>query len=220
MRTTMLACLLMTAIWIPGRASACDSLCTEQRAAPERRHAWGTFFGQTGFALAAGVAVPVLDSTGWNGSRSETGVVVLLPVLTGLGSVMGLVAEEGRWDPALGWALAGTWPGATLGVTLGVASALAAAPGDTDALHAGIAGGAAAGVLLGALAWYAEHADGGRPGALTGGFWSGYFTGLLVGLGAYAMGDGVAADVAPLAASAVGAIFGVLVAELLRTASG
>lgn len=219
MRTTILACLLMTAIAIPGRASPCDSLCAEHRAAAARRHGWGTFFSQAGFALASSVVVPLLDSAGWEGSRDEAGVVVLLPLLTGLGAALGFVADEGRWDPGLGWALAGTWPGATLGVTLGIAGALAAAPGDPDALHAGIAGGAAAGVLLGALAWYAEHTDRGRPGALTGGFWSGYLTGLLVGLGAHAMGDGVVADIAPLAASATGAILGVLVAELLRTAS-
>lgn len=215
MRATFLACLLMTTIAIPTRALACDAECTEASA---RRHAWGTFFTQAGFALAAGIAVPVIASTGWNAGRDETAVIQLGPALSGAGMGLGLLAEEGRWDAGVGWALAGTWPGAVLGASVGVASALLAAPDDRDALYAGAGIGAAAGALTGALAWYAEHADGGRPGALTGGFYAGYFTGLFAGLTAYAMGDGPEATVAPLLASATGAVLGVVIAELLRSA--
>ncbi len=219
----MLACLLLVSVAAPSAALACDDdeRCEEEmsrRARASRRHAWGTFFAQTGFALATSAALPALDAVGWDPSRDEVAVTILIPVLTGGGAALGYLAEEERWDAGLGWALAGTWPGAILGASAGVAGALLAEPGDRDALLTGLGVGAAAGALTGALAWYLEHAGGGRPGVLTTGFYGGYFTGLLAGLGALAMGDGVEAQVAPLLASATGALFGVLVAELFSSA--
>ncbi len=215
MRTTaaLLATLLLTAA---GPACACDDTdasCTQTQH-ELRRHGWGTFFGEAGFALGAAIAVPVLDDAGWDASRDETAIGILPPVLSGLGSALGLVAEEGAWDVGWGWALAGTWPGAILGANVGILSALGAH--DRDAMAAALGIGVASGALLGALATYAELASGGRPGALTGGIYAGYFTGLATGLASFAMGDGVEAELAPFVASTVGALLGALIIELLE----
>ncbi len=181
------------------------------------QHAWGTFFGHTGAALGAGLATGVILAEPHD--DDTVAIVAAVPMLSGTMSLLGWVAADEGWDPHLGWALAGLYPGVLAGAAIGLGAATLDAPGAQAAAFEGVAIGALSGGVFGALGLLAESLDGGRPGAVVGGFYGGFGTGLLAGMLPVVVSDGPEARAAPFLAAAAGSLLGVLVTLAIRAAT-
>jgi len=184
------------------------------------RHAWGTFFSQSGAAMGATGLVGVFGSVDWAPTEDELPALLMIPGLSGAGAALGYAAGEGRWSPQLGWALSGIYPGALTGAALGVsAMILEGQMSDGVALSRAVGLSILGGALAGSLGLLAESLDAGHPGALIGGYYGGFGTGLAAGLFAMSFSDDPAAQAAPFLASAVGGLLGVVVTEAVRQAT-
>lgn len=213
MQTRSIAALLFLALLAPQLAHA-D--LTETERDESTRHAWGSFFGQTGAAVGSSIAVAVFAAQDWGSDDTAIPVIGLVPLISLGMSALGYAAEEGRWDPHVGWTLAGLYPGALAGAAFGLASALLEGQSALGAQAEATLLGAAVGAMLGGLGLFAESLDEGHPSALFSGFYGGFGTGLAAGMLVYATSDSPEAQAAPLLASAVGGLLGIVVTEAVR----
>jgi hypothetical protein len=199
----------------PAPPSAVPEL-VERRTDPEG--GWRAFGGQTFFLLGAPLVVAVA-ALGGDGDAAG-GVALGTAILAGGGAFLfGSLAKRKDWNPRLGDALAGVYPGLLVGSLLG---GLVAENSDRH-LARGLGFGALGGALLSSLlfARLARSLDGSfsRPGR--GGRYTGIFWAYTIGLALLSIPVAIAMDRPEVitAATALGGLAGlahVAVAPRLR----
>jgi hypothetical protein len=145
---------------------------------PDPRSGWTAFGVQLGLALAGGslTALGVAVEPALAGGLITPGIGLVV----GGGTLFYALAEEGEWDPALGWSLAALFPGALYGLLAATLVVLASDDVQEDASLA-LALGASAGAVTAGAAFAAIGTTAGAFWSFLG-LWAGTINGMLIGL--------------------------------------